>query len=120
MGGIIPNIGELAYFSASRWVDGIEEEGKKIIVAVSEELRHGVLLSHNVCFKQNNEEKNQIHIYPAAHVKVKEWELEGGHFILTACDIVIYVKKYISGLCPLFWNRAPKTLGYLLHPGRAS
>ena len=27
------------------------------------------------------------------------------------CDIVIYNKKYIFGLCPRFWHRVPKTLG---------
>ena len=26
------------------------------------------------------------------------------------CDMVIY-NKYILGLCPCFWHRAPKTLG---------
>jgi len=27
------------------------------------------------------------------------------------CDIVMYNKKYVFGLCPCFWERAPKTLG---------
>lgn len=89
-------------------------------MAVCEELRHGILLSHNVCFKHNNESKNRIHVYAAARVKAKEWEFESGHLILRLCDSVIDMKKYILGLCPLFWNRAPETLGYLFHPRRAS
>ena len=27
------------------------------------------------------------------------------------CEVVIYSKKYISGLCPRVWHRAPEALG---------
>lgn len=30
---------------------------------------------------------------------------------LAWCDIVIYNRKCISGLCPLSWHRVPKTIG---------
>lgn len=91
---------------------------KEGIVAFSEEFRRGILLSHNVCFEHNNESKNRVHVYAAALVtaKEKEWGFKSGCRILRLCDSVIDIKKYILGLCPLFWNRTPKTLGYLFHP----